>query len=103
MKTITIRETDDRYTVRELLRRADGERVLVILPWSTDEGWQHPLDYEIQRRLAEHKHLEMAWVIEDPWRRNVARKAGLPIFSSEGDALEYLSRHGTFPPVKATS
>jgi len=102
VKTITIRETDDRYTIRELLRRADGERVLVILPWSTDRGWQHPLDYEIQRRLAEHKRLEMAWVIEDPWRRNVARKAGLPTFSSEGNALEYLSRHGTFPPVKAT-
>lgn len=101
MKTITIRETDDRYTVRELLRRVDGERVLVVLPWSFDKGWRQPLDYEIQRRLAEHKHLEMAWVIEDPWRRDIARRAGLPTFGSEAAALEYLSRHGTFPPIKS--
>ncbi|MGC9467652.1 MAG: baseplate J/gp47 family protein [Anaerolineae bacterium] len=99
MKTITIKPTDDRHTLREVLRRVDDERVLVTLPWDIDHGWSQPLDFEVQRRLAQRRQLEMAWVIEDPVRRGPAREAGLPVFSSLSAAHQYLERKGRFPSL----
>ncbi len=101
VKTITIKPTDDRYTVREALFRVDDDRVLVTLPWDVEIGWSQPFDFEIQRRAAEHRHIEMAWVIEDPDRRPVARLSGLPVFGSAEAAEAYLARHDRLPPFKA--
>ncbi|MBN1248870.1 MAG: baseplate J/gp47 family protein [Anaerolineae bacterium] len=102
METIRIRSTDDRYTVRETLRRVDDKQVLVTLPWETDRGWQSPLDFEVQRRVGETQHLDMAWVVEDPARRAAAKKAGLPVFHSEASALRHLAQHASFPAIKTS-
>lgn len=107
MKTITIKPTDDRYTVRETLRRApaisesNGDPILVILPWEVERGWSDPLDFQVQRRVAENQRLNMAWVVEDPARRPLARQAGIPVFSSEQAARAHLAREAAFPAVKA--
>jgi hypothetical protein len=103
VKTITIKPTDDRYSVREALLRVDHDRVLVILPWDVDIGWSQPFDFEIQRRVAQERNFETAWVIEDPDRRSVARLAGLPVFASERAVEAYLVRHDRLPPLKAGS
>ncbi len=101
METITIQSTDDRYTLRGMLQRVDGDRVLVLLPWEVERGWAQPLDFEVQRRVAEDRQLDIAWVIEDPERRAAARAAGLPVFKSMDDAQAYLDQHLRFPPPKA--
>lgn len=100
VETITIRASDDRYTVRETLRRVDNKQVLVTLPWEADHGWQSPLDFEVQRRVGQSQRLNMAWVVEDPERRAAAKKAGLPVFRSEEAARHYLARHADFPEMQ---
>lgn len=100
VKTITIKPTDDRYTVRETLLRTDADRVLVTLPWDVEVGWDQPLDFEIQRRVAEDRRLDMAWIVHDPARRPVARTAGLPVFQSETAAQQHLEQHQAFPQLK---
>jgi len=100
VETITIQATDDRYTVRETLRRIDDTRVLVTLPWEADQGWSLPMDFEIQRRIAQSRNLDMAWIIEDPERRGLARQAGLPVFRSEAAAQRHLAQHQRFAVAK---
>lgn len=100
METITIQATDDRYTVRATLSRVDGTQVLVTLPWKADQGWSLPMDFEIQRRIAQSRNLDMAWIIEDPERRGVARKAGLLVFRSEAAARKQLAQHERSPTAK---
>ena len=100
VRTLTIEPTDDRYTIRETLRRLDGEPTLIILPWAVEDGWNHPLDFELQARTADHHHREIAWVVEDPVRRAIVRDAGIPIFKSETAASQYLDREGRFPEPK---
>jgi len=100
VETITIQATDDRYTVRETLRRIDDTQVLVTLPWEADQGWSLPMDFEIQRRIARSRNLDMAWIIEDPARRGVARRAGLSIFRSEAAARKHLAQYERFPVAK---
>jgi len=97
VKTITVQATDDRYTVRETLRRIDDTQVLVTLPWNADQGWLLPMDYEVQLRVARGRNLDVAWVVDDPERRRVARQAGLPVFRSEASAREYLERRDGSP------
>jgi hypothetical protein len=100
VRTLTVEPTDDRYTIRETLRRLDGDPTLIILPWDVEKGWDHPLDFELQVRTADHHQREIAWVIEDPVRRAVARDAGMPVFKSETAASDYLDAEGHFPEPK---
>jgi hypothetical protein len=100
VKTITIQASDDRYTLRETLRRIDDDRVLVTLPWDIDRGWMQPLDYEVQYRVARHRPWEIAWVVEDPARRTLAKRAGFPVFGSEQAAQTHLAREGRFPALR---
>lgn len=98
LEMLRIAPTDDRYTVREILRRAPHKRLLLVFPWeATDRGWQLPLDFELLRRTAAAHDLELALVIEDPDRRPLAREAGFTVFGSEAAALDYVTRHGRFP------
>ncbi len=89
-----------------MLRRApvtgtgNGDPILVILPWEVERGWSDPLDFQVQRRVAESQHLNMAWVVEDPARRPPARRAGLPVFSSEQAAQAHFARETSFPGIK---
>jgi len=100
VKTITITASDDRYTLRETLRRVDDDRVLITLPWDVERGWSHPLDFEVQARVARDRRWEIAWVVEDPARRPLARKAGFPVYGSEPAAHAQLAREGHFPALR---
>ncbi|MGC9347012.1 MAG: baseplate J/gp47 family protein [Anaerolineae bacterium] len=101
METINIQATDDRYTVREILRRVEADRVLLFLPWGVNQGWMEPLDFEVQRRVAQQRDLRTAWVIQDPARRAVARDTGLRVFRSAEAAERHLLGNGH--PTKETS
>jgi len=103
VQTITIQTTDDRYTLRETLRRVEAKQVLISLPWDVDRGWSQPLDYEVPLRAALERGQQVAFAIPDPAHRAVARKVGVPVFRSEADAQAYLGREGSFPPVKNTA
>ncbi len=100
MDVIRITQTDDRYTVREALRRATDERVLLVLPWDITTGWTQPLDFLVLRREVERRGLEAAWVIEDPMLRPPAREVGFKVFPSEEAVQAYLEQHGAFPPLR---
>lgn len=95
VETIKIQTTDDRYTIRETLRRVGDDQVLIMLPWEIDRGWIEPLDFEVQRRVAQVRNLNVAWVIQDPARRPAARQVGFKVFKDEAAALAHLAeRHG---------
>jgi len=105
VEVIRISPADDRYTVRAMLMHVAERRVLLVLPWETtpllEKGWVHPLDYELLFRTAQARELEVAWVVDDPGRRPLARKAGFPVFSSEAAAQEHIAQKGAFPPLRA--
>ncbi len=101
MNVITITTTDNRYTIREALQQIYNEPVLIVLTWDIPKRWKLPLDYELLLREAVNRHLNAAWVIEDPEKRYVARKAGFPVFRSESIAQAYLTKNGTYPPLKS--
>ncbi len=95
---LRITTTDDRYTVREMLRRATDKRLLLVLPWeASDKGWSVPLDFEFLMRAGLEQDLEMALVVEDPDRRPLARQAGFPVFASEEAASAHFTRHQSLP------
>lgn len=98
LEILRIAPTDDRYTVRELLRRATEKQLLLVLPWDTsDKGWTVPLDFEILMRAGVEHELQLAWAVEDPDRRPLAREAGFAVFSSEEAAVAYVARNNGFP------
>ena len=103
MQTITIQPTDDRYTLRETLRRIDGKQVLVSLPWNIDRGWTQPLDYEVALRVALERHQGIAFAIVDPELRAIAHKAGALVFKSNADAEAHLAREGAFPSARSST
>lgn len=101
VNVITIAPSDDRYTIREALQQYHQEPVLIVLTWEVYKGWQLPLDYEVLLREAQDRQLQVAFAIEDPEKRTVARKAGCPVFKSLESANAAYSRKGAFPPIKA--
>ena len=100
MNIIRITPADDRHTIRAAVNYSTEPRVLLVLPWDTEKGWMHPLDYEVLFRAAQERELEVAWVIDDIARRPLARAAGFPLFGSEEAAQEHLTRKGAFPPLR---
>ncbi len=104
MEVIRISPADDRYTVRAMLTRVAEKRVLIVLPWeatpSLAKGWLHPLDFELLFRTAQERELEVAWVVDDPGRRPLVRKAGFPVFANEAAAQAYVAHKGAFPPLR---
>ncbi len=101
MDIIRITPTDDRYTVREALRRTTEARVLLVLPWDVTRGWTLPLDFQVLRREVARRGLEAAWAISDPELRPLTREVGFKVFPSEEAAQAYLEKHGAFPPLRA--
>lgn len=100
MDILTIKPSDDRYTVREALRRLNGARVLLVLPWETKKGWNVPLDFEVLARTAAKQQLEIAWVVEDIEKRALPREAGFPVFGSEAAVEAHLQKHDAFPALR---
>ncbi len=100
MDIIEIMPQDNRYTVREALRLSEASRVLLVLPWEIERGWQQRLDYEVLRRELQQQSRDVAWVIHDPERRALPREVGFTVFPSVEAANAYLTRHETFPPLR---
>ncbi|MBN1487464.1 MAG: hypothetical protein JW981_07470 [Anaerolineae bacterium] len=100
MNIIHITAGDDRYTVRENMRRSDNPNILILLPWETEKGWDELLDYTILMREAQKRGLSVAWVIADPLRQPYARGAGFPLFPTEEAARTHIEDNGEFPPPR---
>ncbi len=100
MKRVRLTAADNRYTIREILRRTAAQQVLLIRPWDVENGWNRPLEYEVLMRAAQRADLEVAWVVEDPFQRQLPSVAGFPVFPSEAAALEYLELQGHLPALK---
>lgn len=100
METITITPTDDRYTIREALRRVAEPQVLIVLPADVEKGWQQPLDYEVLFRAAYARGLEVAWIADDPAPHPLIRAAGFHLFDTEADVQAYLTKHNALPALR---
>jgi len=103
VETIRITPTDNRYTVREKLRRVAEKQVLLAMDWDIQTGWKLLLDYELLFRAAVARALQVAWACDDPERVPLMRAVGFPVFSTETAALTHLTGAGTFPPLRGTS
>ncbi len=101
MEVIHIAPEDNRYTIRERLRRASEKQLLLVLSWEVEKGWSRTLDYEVLLREALRQQLEVAWAVDDPDRRVLPRELGFPVFASEAEAQEYYARVGGFPELRA--
>jgi len=97
---LRITQTDNRYTVREQLRRTTAKQVLLVLPWEVEKGWDLLLDFEVLQRPIFERDLNTAWVVQDPDKRPIPKEAGFPVFESQAAAQAYLQENGTFPPLK---
>jgi|GEM_PF-304554 len=100
LEIITITPTDDRYTIREWLRRVTEPQVLIVLPAEVEKGWQDPLDYEVLFRTALARGLEVAWVADDPATHPLIRAGGFHLFDTEAEAQEYLTKHNALPALR---
>ncbi len=98
---ITIGPEDDRYTLRARLRRTwaeTGKGVIVLyLPWEVERRWRSSLDYRFIARTSAEEGIPLAWVIEDPERRPLAREAGFRTFASLEAVRQAAERGETFP------
>jgi hypothetical protein len=99
VEIIRITSEQDRYTVREQLRRSKERRVLLVLPWDVERGWRLPLDYVVLRAAVQEEQLNVAWVVEDFEKRALPKEAGFPVFPSVAAAERYLETHDDWPPV----
>lgn len=101
LEILQITATDDRYTVRGMLRRIPEKHVLLVLPWEASEKeWNTPLDFEFLMRIACEQELNVALAIEDPDRRALAREAGFPVFSNQEDAFAHFAKQRNFPTLR---
>jgi hypothetical protein len=72
-------------SIRHRLGWLAGGRVILVLPWDMD-FLARALDFDLLRREAERRQLEIAIVTADPERRQLARRCGFSAFASVVDA-----------------
>ena len=72
---------DDLASVLHRLDWVDRGRVALVLPWDL-RFLSSELDFDLLRREAERRQLEIAIVSADPDRRTLARGCGFPAFAS---------------------
>ena len=82
---IRLRENDDAAIVLNQLSWLDPGRVAIVLPWRV-LFLSRSLDYQLLRREADRRQLEVAIVSPDPELRAVARQGGFPTFVDVADA-----------------
>ena len=78
---VQLRSKDDLASIRQRLDGVARGRVIFDLPWEI-QFLARPLDFELLRREAERRQLEIAVVSPDPARRQLARSSGFPAFRS---------------------
>jgi len=85
LSTVELHESDDAASVLERLAWVDPGRAALVVPWRLS-FLSRPLDYQLLRREADRRQLEIAIISEDPERRVLARHCGFPNFVDVGDA-----------------
>jgi hypothetical protein len=79
--TIHLRADDDWPVLRDELRRASDQRVILVLPWDA-QLLSNALESELAWRAAHELGKSLAVVSPDPERRSVIRRAGLSVFAT---------------------
>lgn len=87
---------DDRASLRYRLDAVTDRRVALILPWDT-RFLSRELDFDLLRREARRRRLEVAIVSPDPERRQLARGYGFAAFSTVEDARAVERWNGHVP------
>ncbi|NLF03231.1 MAG: hypothetical protein GX601_19880 [Anaerolineales bacterium] len=82
---IELQEQDDLPSIRQRLSWLDPGRVALVLPWDL-VALSDRVDFDLLRREANRRQLEIAIVSPDPERRAVAHSLGWPAFASARDA-----------------
>jgi len=100
---VELQPQDDLASVRHRFGWLGGGRVALVLPWEI--GFlSRELDFDLLRREAERRQLEVAIVSADPARRSLARGCGFPAFASVEEAQETTVWRSRPPePVKPPS
>jgi hypothetical protein len=80
-EVIHLHEDDDWPVLRDRLRRAQGQRVILVLPWDA-ELLSNELESELAWRAADQLGKQLAVVSPDPARRSVVGWAGLSVFAT---------------------
>ena len=84
---VELQPQDDLASIRHRFGWLGGGRVALVLPWEI--GFlSRALDFDLLRREAERRQLEVAIVSADPERRALARGCGFPAFASAAEAQE---------------
>ena len=84
---VELQSQDDLASVRHRFSWLGGGRVALVLPWDI-RFLSRELDFDLLRREAERRQLEVAIVSSDPDRRQVARGCEFPAFASIEEARE---------------
>ncbi|MFO7743238.1 MAG: hypothetical protein R6X31_13095 [Anaerolineae bacterium] len=82
---VPLERQDDRASLRYRLDAVSDGRVALLLPWDIP-FLSRELDFDLLRREARRRHLEVAIVSPDPERRALARGCGFPAFPSVEEA-----------------
>jgi len=82
---VELRSRDDFASVRHWFGWLESGRVALVLPWDM-RFLSRRLDFDLVRREAERRQLEVAIVSADPERRALARGCGFPAFSGVEEA-----------------
>ncbi len=82
---VELHPQDDLASIQYHLSRKNGGRVALRLPWDMDFLWRE-LDFQLLRREAERRQLEIAIISPDPERRTLARGCGFPAFATIEEA-----------------
>jgi hypothetical protein len=84
---VELQSHDDLFSIRHRLSWLSPGRVVLVLPWKL-RFLRQALDFDLLRREARRRQLEVALVSPDPERRDLARACGFPAFASVEAAQE---------------
>ena len=87
---------DDLATIRRAFAGIAERRVALVLPWEL-HFLSEALDFDLLRREAQRRRMEVAIVSPDPDRRELARARGFPVFASVEDAQAQRTWETRFP------
>jgi hypothetical protein len=95
---IDLNPQDDLASIQHYLDGLAGERVALMLPWDIS-FLSRELEFDLLRREAECRQLDIAILSPDPERRQLARSCGFPAFADADDA-ERAAKWRSRPPEK---
>jgi len=91
---VELQSQHDLASIRYKLDGLDEGRVVLALPWDI-RFLSRKLDFDLLRREAERRHLEVAIVSADPERRQLAWACGFPVFATVEEAQETAAWRGS--------